>query len=464
VTRRGVASILIAAVLVVPLGGQSPAPIDRVARVERWLSAVVHHRIGTLDAAAMEVAAWPNAQLSVLWDDLNALTLLMRHPDQQIIWVPLQTRRPEPVYPKPQALRLMVLACASAGIAETDRACLKNDVTASFDNDLRMLERAAVDGRGAGADNFVLKYGALLETDIALLAPASVSSVTRASGGGAHRFRVELTDGEAMNPHQSAVHWEIARMLLDAVRSSRTEPPAPARDAMVREWYIATARWMQFNVHYDLTHLDRARALFPDDREILFLSGTQHAIYATPRIQHALKSLVLPPGYAMDAKADVAELRQARTLLRRAVEVDPSFAEARLRLGRVLALEGQFAEANRELTVAERSATDETNRYYAALFLGAVHEATGRFDEARAAYERAGELFPLAQSPLAALAALARRRGDRPGALRAMQELVALPPNPELRKDPWWIYDIWHGRDADDRIDAVRRLFARESP
>jgi tetratricopeptide (TPR) repeat protein len=296
-----------------------------------------------------------------------------------------------------------------------------------------------------------------------VLAPESATPITLRPGG-VQRFRVDMTDGQSTNIHQSGAHWEIARLLLDAVRPSRSEKPAPARDSMVRDWYIATSAWMQLNVHYDLNHVDRALALFPDDRDLLFLAGTHHAIYATPRMQSAVQSAVLPRGYTMDAKSVGEEFRLAKALLRRALTADPSFAEAHLRLGRVLALDGPIEDSVRELMVAERGATDDANRYYAALFLGAVEETVGRFDDARAAYERAAALFPLAQSPMLALAELARRLGDRSGALRAMQEVFALPPTGDYRKDPWWVYDIWQARDADDRLAAVERPFTAEVP
>jgi len=333
----------------------------------------------------------------------------------------------------------------------------------NLDEDLRALERLAVDGRGAGADNFILKYGALLETDIAVLAPPSETPVAATPTRSARAVRVQMDDGQATGIRQSDVHWEIAETLLDAVRPSRTERPAPSRDTMVRDWYVATSAWMQFNVHYNLKHLDRARQLFPNDRDVLFFVVTHHAVYATPRIQHALQTLVLPQGYFMDAKSGSAELRLARTLLQRVVAIDPLFTEARLRLGRILALGGELADAERELTAAETAVTDDSNRYYAALFVGAVEEAQGRFDDARAAYDRAARLFPLAQSPLIAIAQLARRRGDRPGALQAATQLFALPPEIDDRRDPWWVYDIWQARSADDRLAAVRRPFESEA-
>ena len=62
-----------------------------------------------------------------------------------------------------------------------------------------------------------------------------------------------------------------------------------------------------------------------------------------------------------------------------------------------------------------------------AMFLGAAEEGSGRFDQARAAYESAAAPFPAAQSPLLALSALATRRGDRTSALKHIQRLFDLP-------------------------------------
>jgi len=217
-------------------------------------------------------------------------------------------------------------------------------------------------------------------------------------------------------------------------------------------------------VHYDTTHLERARQLFPNDRDILFLCATQHAIYATPRIQNVAKTVVLPSGYFMQMSGDREELRQSQALLRRALTVDSQFAEGRVRLGRVLALQRQFAEAERELNEAIPALEDRPNQYYAQLFLGSVEESLGKFDAAKSAYERAASLYPSAQSPLVALAQLARRRGDRAGALRTMEILFALPGDAEGRRDPWWTFDTWHARDAEDRLVELWQQFQQEPP
>jgi hypothetical protein len=60
---------------------------------------------------------------------------------------------------------------------------------------------------------------------------------------------------------------------------------------------------------------------------------------------------------------------------------------------------------------------------------------------------------------LIALSQLARRKGDRAGALRSMEQLFALPAARDEHDDPWWAYYLYQGRDAEALIDAVRKPF-----
>ena len=456
-----VIGLLAAALVSVAVQAPAPPP-DRIARVEYWLKAVLHHRPGTVDEPAAEIADWSPDQLATLWIDLRSLTLLMRNPKLQNLRADTGQRgRQAAVYEPRQERRLAELACAAAGIVRSDPTCVRRAL--HLDAELLELDARALAARGVGADNFVLKYGALLHTDIATLAPERTVPVSRRPNA-VQRFRVDMADGQPTNMYDVGVHWEIGRMLLDAVRPSRGDRVAPARDPMVRDWYRATSAWMQYEVHYELAHVARAVALFPDDPMILFLCGTQHEAYATPRVQAVARAVTAPPGMFIDPQSDGYELREAQALLRRAVAADPDFAEARLRLGRVLALRSEFADAERELTRSLDGLDDPTNQYYARLFLGAVQVATRQDGAARASFVRAADLFPEAQSPWLALAALARRGGDRVAALRSMQTVFALTPDADARPDPWWRYDVWQARKADDMLDALREQFASEAP
>jgi len=425
-------------------------PVSRIDRVEQWLKAILNHEPGTADVALHNVAPWSAHAVRTLWIDVNNLALLMRDPRiaRFDIREPGQRTSQQIRYTPNELRRLKVLACAAAGIVQ-QRECLAVKAPTEIDADLLRLARLAADARLHGDDNYVLRRGALLHTDVAMTTRGATEPIEAPGSAGPQRLRMTIADGLGIDLGQSAVHWELARMLLDHVQPPGSDRPEPRRDEMVRQWYRATAAWMQSSENYETVHLDRAREIFPADPDILFLNGCLHETYAGPRIQSAVRSAPLPTGVSFDLGSNQAELRQAESFLRRAVTLKPDFAEARLRLGRVLLMLGKPADAASELTQALASTGDELLHYYGELFLGAARDALGEFDAARASYTRAAELQPAAQSPHLALSALARRRGDRGGALREIRRVFELASN-DADDDPWWTYHVAQARNADD--------------
>jgi len=64
---------------------------------------------------------------------------------------------------------------------------------------------------------------------------------------------------------------------------------------------------------------------------------------------------------------------------------------------------------------------------------------------------------------LLGLSELARRGGDRPGALQAIGRLFALPADDRDEKsDPWWWYYVSQGRDADALLDVMQQPYRSE--
>ena len=122
---------------------------------------------------------------------------------------------------------------------------------------------------------------------------------------------------------------------------------------MVRSWYRATAAWMQKRNYHDPVHLTRARGVFPNDADILFLSGCEREEYARPDTQAAARAAVLPDGITLDIRSEREELGQAEAFFRRALALKPDAPEARLRLGRVLLLRGRYKEAADELRLRD---------------------------------------------------------------------------------------------------------------
>jgi hypothetical protein len=440
---------------------------ERIDRFTGWIKAVHEHEPGERDAALERVASWSGDELRGLWADAQFLAALMRNLKVNHFEIPQARETIAVVYKTPLLQRMRAIACAAAGhLLSAD--CMAIHAADSLDEELRAFAAdATADRTRSGEDNYFLRRGAILAADVEMIVkpvldvPASASSRPLP---GPRRVRADTSDGVPVNVHDVGVHWEIARTLLSLVIPKGFNQPAPARDAMVRDWYHATAAWMQQVESHDTDHINRARGLFPTDPDILFLSGTLHEVYASSEIQAAAHSVAMPAGFDLDIGSVRGELHQAEGFFRRALAQAPEMAEAHLRLGHVLTLQGHEAEAVAELEQAVTRLGDEELEYDGELFIGAAYEALGRYDEAAAAYEDAASRFPNAQSPLIALSQLARRRGDRTGALAAIARMFALPmPEDGDRRDPWWFYTTAQARNADDLLDAMRAPFRRGS-
>jgi tetratricopeptide (TPR) repeat protein len=134
---------------------------------------------------------------------------------------------------------------------------------------------------------------------------------------------------------------------------------------------------------------------------------------------------------------------RARSAFARALAIDPALAEARVRLGHVLAEQGRMDQALGELERARSDSVDPVIRYYALLFAGRVHKKAGRLADARASYEAAARAVPSAQTPGIAMSELLDAAGMREAAVRSLEPaLPAVEGNAASRKDPWWEYHI----------------------
>jgi tetratricopeptide (TPR) repeat protein len=324
---------------------------------------------------------------------------------------------------------------AAQPVASSKRTLAKGQIR-------RMLELTDQEVR-QGDLNRVLKQGALLHTDIALL------ELGTAQPQYANDMMGVFADGRLILQSHNA-HWQYARRLLDAVSLS-------SRDPLVRQWYIATTAYMQSrrDLGYSGRNLKSALDKFPTDARILFYAGVLHEIYASPVSQNN----VLPMGWQISYGSKETELKLARQFFQKAVSTNPDFVEARLRLGRVLGLLGNHPQALAELQQVAASIKDSQLLYYTSLYLGYELEMQSRRDEAREQYERAANLYPAAQSPLLALSQLARSGDDVSSALLHLQGVFALKAKDLWKDDPWWIYDLAHVRNAAALVTEMHRMF-----
>lgn len=240
-------------------------------------------------------------------------------------------------------------------------------------------------GRSAGSPDDVsfLKRAAVFHADVAAYgerAPAPSAAGTKAPAGRETapvsplltKNRLVLTkDGQVLGEMPASWNWPFARSLLERLARQRD---GTSRDPFVALWYHATSAHMFDSGAYgDLTpHLEDAGTVLRDDPWMLFDRGCYAELLGLPLLQ-----AVLPDSHVMDEKlrrdraaggmstwrtpASSASLgippanetnNEAERLFRRAVTLDPSLDEARVRLARLLILRNRHKEALAELTAA----------------------------------------------------------------------------------------------------------------
>jgi tetratricopeptide (TPR) repeat protein len=397
--------------------------VDQIERLQQWLTAVSEHEPGTGHASVDLVSSWSTSELESLFPYVKALVELVGQDEIKPGW----------------------------------------DVFTGVEKQL--LENLAGQARGNDV-NRVVKRGALLHSDIAMMAQADNAPgpppgpPARFSRIGPRFFvprrpTVIADDARYETFGREAIHWDYARMLLDSVR------PSPSSDRMVRRWYHAIAAYFagRYLLAQSLTHLERAQQLFPGDPALLLDRGCLHETFAAPRVQTVVQMTTLPYGRRITVAGASANLRDAERYFRRALASNPDMTEARVRLARVLSLRDRPERARTELQGAITRTSDSLLLYYSHLFLADAEQALGRVDAAREAYERASALYPRAQSPHLGLSDLARRRGDRSAALQAIEQVLSLPADEHERDDPWWDYHEGTGRHADALLAELRAPF-----
>ena len=401
---------------------------QRAGRLAEWIAAVDAHEPQRDDAAVAQVRELTRAELQQVRGALPGVAQLMQDPGA-LYFIPA----PPPGAEARQMTPVML-----------------------HPSDLPAFRDAAATAARRGRFVHLLARAAVLHTD--------ASGIVSGGSGGRGRADpdagtfVRFFDGATLDVEATGDHWEFARQLLDMVTPASGRAPDPSGDAFVRTWYQATVALLVARQHIYLRHVARALELFPTDRDVLFLAAALHEFVATAQVQAAIRS---QPVANLGVRSSRDELGQAESLFRRALAADAGHVEARLRLGRVLALLGRPRDAARELRAAVGQTRDPLLIYYGELFLGDVHESLGDLEAAERSYERARVLYPGAQSPMLALGQVRTRGGD---AGRAFEHVAAATAARDDAGDPWWMYHAAAGRDAASRLASMYAAAGEPAP
>jgi VWFA-related protein len=138
-----------------------------------------------------------------------------------------------------------------------------------------------------------------------------------------------------------------------------------------------------------------------------------------------------------DQRQRTAQLSEAETAYRQSLEADATMAEARLRLGRTLLLEGNARDARIELEHVVNDAGDARLSYLAHLFLADLFERAKDSDGAIREYSAALLISPSSREAYVGLSNLALLAGDDRRARDYVQQWTG---RPTATIDPWSAY------------------------
>jgi tetratricopeptide (TPR) repeat protein len=265
---------------------------------------------------------------------------------------------------------------------------------------------------------------------------------------------------------QPGPHLRVARRLLTLL-----DDAALPKDFR-RQWYLAAAAHLQgqLDLPTAVAHVDEAVARFPGDVEILIAAGALDELLALPSTELRARILIVGPtdlgskrSAAVDAQLKLGELAtrkaegllRAEALYRKALAIDPTCAEAHLRLGRVLHLSGRLGAGLEEIRLASTSG-DNRIRYLGSMFAGAIHQSAGRPGEAVAQYRSATRQCPDCLVGAIALSHALRQSGDRGLAAGILDSALARDNQVET-DDPWWYYPLGGFWRRDRMLDGLRR-------
>jgi tetratricopeptide (TPR) repeat protein len=264
-----------------------------------------------------------------------------------------------------------------------------------------------------------------LEDNVAACLPRRVSFVGDVSPcKGPRRFLAVMLHTEAavrldaVDDALSLFHLQLALRLLPHVE----QEPA------------VTMQWYHFGVMFLLSR--------GDVRSSGQLADAAAARYLEQAVPHYLRGVVKEVSAMFDfddLRSQSAERRLDLAVrdYERALRIDGSLVDARLRWGRIRALRGR-GEGDAALASVAATAPLPSTRYLALLFLGASADQRGELDPALRHYEAAQALQPTGQAACVAVSNVLHRRGERASASTTAHTCLEAASN----EDAWWNYRV----------------------
>lgn len=258
-------------------------------------------------------------------------------------------------------------------------------------------------------------------------------------------------------------HLHVARMIVDHARFSdvlKFRPDLREQHARFRrDIYIGVLWALQSDEDKDrlVQHIQRVQDELPKEALVALALGTFEEYQSSSAVIRAtMAPTALMAAGPWRQNTQTLRLKNAEKHLREALKLDPSLAEARLRLGHVLQQRGSMQEARGELeALFGEPDLPAVIRYLASMFLIDILEAQGN---PAAALARARDLvtrYPECQSAQLALSRALEAKGQRAAALAALKPLWK-EEAARACSDPWWGYYLGQAWRVPRLVESLR--------
>jgi hypothetical protein len=230
--------------------------------------------------------------------------------------------------------------------------------------------------------------------------------------------------------------WRIAARIVDwGCREIRMEKkPLPGEIL----WHHAALALIEGARDFEFLGYARSAAGTSPDRHMNHIKGrlpeNDRALVMAHAFQATVEYIQPVPWNLWDSMAN-SESPETVHALERALTIPAAAAEAHVRLAFLDLMANRFDAALAHLDSADAMPADNDIRYLSALFRGWTCMRQQKMDDAAAAYRRAVEIVPGAQTAVLALGAALYSRGERDEASKLVERMFAIP-----EPDPWLLY------------------------
>ena len=184
-------------------------------------------------------------------------------------------------------------------------------------------------------------------------------------------------------------------------------------------WNVTVARVFLINKEFAAAEafLERLNAKIANDAGVMFAFGVAKESRAMRLIAGAPAAVGAKPGEPVPDAAELQRQREelrsaAASLFERALALDPTLIEARLRLARLALDRGEDAKAEKELTAIKQASQVAAHQYLATLWLGQIRERQKPWTAAAELFVEAIKMQPDAESAYVALSEVLKANGE----------------------------------------------------